>query len=117
MTPRKEIAAYHDGQRVASGAAADLAELFDIEISEVYKHARDETPFDVGGELYTAAYTGETVKDDPGDCWGGRRKPGHAKPEARRHKSKTLAEVVAEARAAGMGYGQYVAMMESRKGS
>ena len=116
MTARKEIAVYDGEICVFTGDAEDVSERYGLQPRNLRMIISRGARFVREGIRLKPVYTGQLVR---GTYEHRGRPPGTAgrqkKPETKK-KRNSLSEVVAAARAAGMGYGEYVARMEREKG-
>lgn len=118
MTARKEIAVYDGETCVFTGDAEDVSERYGLQPRNLRMIISRGARFVREGVRLKPVYTGQLTGGVHGHRQG--RPPGTAgrqkKPETKK-KRNSLSEVVAAARAAGMGYGEYVARMEREKGN
>ena len=107
MKQVKEMAAYRDGTFYGTGTAHHWIDEIGLDDTTVYKIAHLGQKAERKGHVWTLKYTGKMIDADARIG----RPPSRVLEEHKRRKpKKTVSQVIKEARAAGMSYGQYVAM-------
>lgn len=108
----KEIVVLSAGTIVDCGSAAELSIRLDMDIYVLREHIYRADDFFCKGLPCRAEYTGKLAG---GSQKRGRPAGSRLLKEKPRRKLRTIGQVVAEAKAAGMSYGQYVALTEGGK--